>query len=130
MDVQLTNDLKAYRRQQAAKLGYSQLYYIFDNKTLLDLVEKKPTSRLQLLKCTGFGALRTNKYGKDVMEIIAEHTGVPPTKHHIPLPEPKSRGAEIWSDAEINALCEMIDALQTGKQIAAQLGRSLLGIHI
>jgi len=45
-------------------------YLIFNNKQLEDLVNIKPTCMRTLLTISGFGELKCNKYGEDILNII------------------------------------------------------------
>lgn len=45
-------------------------FHVYQNATLRELVEKKPTTDEQLLNITGIGRIKLKKYGKLILEEI------------------------------------------------------------
>lgn len=69
LDVILKNKLKKYRYNKALSLKYKP-YFIFNDKTLNDIVEKKPSNVSELKKVYGISDIKIEKYGKDILRII------------------------------------------------------------
>lgn len=61
--------LKTMRLKLAKEEGVPA-YYIFNNKTLDDLIEKKPTSKEDLLKVFGLSEVKVGKYGEEIIGVI------------------------------------------------------------
>ncbi|MEG0295166.1 MAG: HRDC domain-containing protein [Clostridium sp.] len=68
----LYDTLKKYRYDKAKEEG-NKPYFIFNNKTLDDLIEINPKSKDELLKVQGFGQVKVDKYGDDIIRIISLH---------------------------------------------------------
>jgi len=49
-------------------------YVVFTNKTLDDLVARRPTDYAGLRACTGIGPAKVENYGDDLLAVIAEAT--------------------------------------------------------
>ncbi|NLA35788.1 MAG: ATP-dependent DNA helicase UvrD2 [Actinobacteria bacterium] len=64
--------LKAWRRDQA-RLVDAPAFTIFNDKTLLELVTAAPSNRQQLLKVNGVGPVKVERYGDELLIILAEH---------------------------------------------------------
>ena len=69
LNVILKNKLKKYRYNKANALNYKP-YFIFNDKTLNDLVKKKPSNLDELKDIVGISSIKINKYGKDILKII------------------------------------------------------------
>lgn len=69
LDVILTNKLKKYRYNKAKSLNYRP-YFIFTDKTLNELVKKKPSTLDELKKISGFSTIKVGKYGKEILKVI------------------------------------------------------------
>lgn len=67
----LYNKLKAWRKKQADEANVPP-YVIFGDKTIEDLVSKKPQTESDLLEIYGFGRIKTEKFGSQVLRIIRE----------------------------------------------------------
>lgn len=61
--------LKTMRLKLAKEEGVPA-YHIFNNKTLDDLIEKKPTSKEDLLKVFGLSEVKVGKYGEEIIGVI------------------------------------------------------------
>lgn len=68
-DFELREELKSYRLKKC-KEENNRPYFIFNDKTLNDLIEKKPLTDEELIKIEGFGQYKTEKYGEDILNII------------------------------------------------------------
>lgn len=68
----LIQALKEYRLTQSRE-NKLKPYYIFNDATMHDLLEKMPGSREELLKVSGFGPAKIEKYGDDLLKIISDH---------------------------------------------------------
>jgi len=66
----ILKELKAYRLQKSRKENIKP-YFIYNDMQLKDLIEKMPRNSRELQNVAGFGEAKTNKYGKDILQIIA-----------------------------------------------------------
>ena len=66
---ELIKKLKVYRYNQA-KNDHVKPYFIFTNKVLENLVKEKPKTLDDLHKIAGFGDVKVEKYGQEIIEII------------------------------------------------------------
>ncbi len=48
-------------------------FQVFKQSTLFELCEYLPTSKKELVKINGFGKIRVQKYGAEILEVIAEY---------------------------------------------------------
>ena len=71
-DKHLWYALKKFRREESEQQDIPP-YFIFNDATLLDLIDKKPTKTKQLLKVTGLGQVKVRKYGSQLIRLIEEH---------------------------------------------------------
>lgn len=71
-DTELFQKLKEYRLKKS-KEEQVKPYYIYNNLQLKDIIEKMPRSKEELLKVSGFGAVKTEKYGDDILAILKEY---------------------------------------------------------
>ena len=70
--AQLWEALRACRKQLADEQGVPP-YVIFHDATLMEMMEYKPTEEEQLLKVSGVGESKLEKYGKMFLKVIREH---------------------------------------------------------
>ncbi|MBW9158794.1 HRDC domain-containing protein [Clostridium tagluense] len=68
---QLYEKLKKYRYAKSQEEAL-KAYCIFSNNTLEEIIKVKPTSKEELLKVQGFGKVKVEKYGADIIGIIRE----------------------------------------------------------
>lgn len=61
--------LKKYRLDQSRKENVKP-YFIFNNLQLEELVKVSPKNKQELLKMNGFGSVKCEKYGDDILRII------------------------------------------------------------
>lgn len=61
--------LKEFRLNQSRAEGIKP-FYIFNNAQMEDLLSKMPRTKDELLKVSGFGATKVNKYGDEILKIL------------------------------------------------------------
>ncbi len=71
-DQNLYNAIKDWRKNTADKENVPP-YVIFGDKTLEELVEKKPSNEKELLNVFGIGEVKAEKIGSQVLRIIGEY---------------------------------------------------------
>ncbi|WP_431810644.1 NERD domain-containing protein [Lysinibacillus capsici] len=69
---QLEDALKKFRMQIATKQNV-KAYHIFTNKTLDELLLKQPCTINDLKNIQGFGDVKTNAFGEELVELIMKH---------------------------------------------------------
>lgn len=69
LDEGLEKNLKAFRKKLADESG-RKAFYIFTNKTLDELVEKKPTTLKELKKISGIGDKKIAEFGTALLQLI------------------------------------------------------------
>lgn len=67
--AELIKQLKAFRLKQSRKENMKP-YYIFNDAQMMDLIEKNPQSKEELQQVSGFGAVKVEKYGDSILEIL------------------------------------------------------------
>ncbi len=74
-----TNDLyeeiRKYRYNKAKEEG-NKPYFLFNNNTLDLLVKERPRTKEELLKVQGFGQVKVDKYGDDLLNIINKYVNI------------------------------------------------------
>lgn len=65
----LFDRLKAWRKKFAEEENVPP-YFIFNDKTLVEIANQKPSSRSGLLSISGIGELKAKKFGNDILRII------------------------------------------------------------
>ena len=50
----------------------AKAYYVFTNAQMEELIAKMPESLESLKEISGFGEMRVNKYGQDLLKILAD----------------------------------------------------------
>ena len=68
-DDEIRTNLKKYRLNKSRELNYKP-YFIFSNKTLEELINKKPKNKVELKQIEGFGDKKIEMYGIDIIKII------------------------------------------------------------
>lgn len=71
-DAELYNTIKQWRNSTAEKENIAP-YMIFGDKTIEDLVEKKPQNEKELLSVFGIGTVKAEKIGSQVLRIIGNY---------------------------------------------------------
>ena len=70
-DLELYNKIKDWRKTQADEQNIPP-YVIFGDKTLEELVAKKPQNQRELLDVFGIGQLKAEKIGSQILRMIKE----------------------------------------------------------
>ncbi|MCM1086653.1 MAG: HRDC domain-containing protein [Muribaculaceae bacterium] len=65
----IRKQLKEYRLKQS-RAEKIKPYYIFNDAQMEDLLDKMPRTKEGLLKVSGFGEVKTGKYGEDIIGIL------------------------------------------------------------
>jgi superfamily II DNA helicase RecQ len=68
----LIKELKAFRLHQSREQNVKP-YYIFSDNQMLDLIDKMPSDSSELQSVSGFGAIKANKYGARILEILKKY---------------------------------------------------------
>lgn len=66
---QLIQKMKDYRLRQSREEKVKP-YFIFTDKQMLDIIEKRPSSIEELMNISGFGEVKCSKYGKQIIELL------------------------------------------------------------
>lgn len=66
----IREELVNFRKVQSKEEGIAA-YMIFNNKQMEDVLEKMPLSNEELLKCQGFGRVKVEKYGEEILRIVS-----------------------------------------------------------
>lgn len=67
--AELEKRLKDFRRGQSQRENVKP-YFIFNNAQMNDLIDQKPQNKEELLKVSGFGKIKIEKYGDAIIEIL------------------------------------------------------------
>lgn len=70
-EERLYQELKLYRLEKSREEGI-KAYTLFTNKQLEELVEVRPETLEKLMGISGFGEIKVNKYGQDIVDIISK----------------------------------------------------------
>ena len=70
-DAELYNTIKNWRNSSAEKENIPP-YIIFGDKTIEELVEKKPKNEAELLTVFGIGTVKAEKIGSQILRIIGD----------------------------------------------------------
>lgn len=68
-DTQLYKDLKQYRFVTSKAEGVKP-YFIYNNAQMKDLISAMPKTTDDIKKISGFGDVKVQKYGKEILEIV------------------------------------------------------------
>lgn len=68
---EIIQKLKAFRLEQSRKEKVKP-YYIFNDAQMKDLIEKNPKNKEELLKVSGFGNVKVEKYAEEIFRILSE----------------------------------------------------------
>ena len=71
-------DLLRTRRTELAAAKRMPPYRIFSDSTLLEMAERKPMTRDELLEVSGVGEYKMKRYGQDFLDVIAEYIAESP----------------------------------------------------
>ncbi|MFU8840285.1 MAG: HRDC domain-containing protein [Nitriliruptoraceae bacterium] len=73
-DDELFEALRTWRTQVARSNGVAP-YLVFHDRHLQVLAGRKPTTLTELAGCPGIGPAKLERYGDDLLDLIAEHLG-------------------------------------------------------
>jgi superfamily II DNA helicase RecQ len=73
-DGPLAEQLRAWRRKRAEADGVPA-YVVFNDRTLAALSERQPRSRGELLAVEGIGPSKLDKYGDELLALLAPGEG-------------------------------------------------------
>jgi len=71
-DQALFEELRRWRSKQA-KAAAVPAFVIFDDKTLTEVASRRPSDRAALLRVPGIGPVKLERYGDDLLSVVAEH---------------------------------------------------------
>lgn len=71
-ETELFKELKAYRLQKSREEKMKP-YYLYNDNQLRELIRKMPKDRQELIQVPGFGEIKADKYGEDIIGIIAKY---------------------------------------------------------
>lgn len=71
-ETDIFRELRTYR-WEISQLENVKPYFIYNDNQLKDLISKMPKTREELLKVSGFGEIKVEKYGADILEIIKKY---------------------------------------------------------
>lgn len=112
-DTALWNALRAKRRQLADQQDVPP-YIIFNDVTLMEMVEQRPANHHELSLITGIGQRKLELYGDDFLAVLAEYSATSVAK---PVDEKSQQTLELFKTGYPLA------------QIAQQLSLSIEGVY-
>lgn len=68
-ETDIFKELKAYRLSKSSEEKIKP-YFIYNDKQLKELISKMPKDKEELQTVSGFGEIKVNKYGDDILRII------------------------------------------------------------
>ena len=71
----LYEEIRRYRYNKSKEEG-NKPYFLFNNNTLDLLVKERPRTKEELLKIQGFGHVKVDKYGDDLLNIINKYVNI------------------------------------------------------
>ena len=71
-ETPLYKALRSYRYTKSREEGI-KAYYIFNNAQLEEIIRTSPKTLSELKKISGFGDIKCQKYGNDILKIISEN---------------------------------------------------------
>lgn len=72
-EIELFEALRAWRKAQAKEADVAA-FVIFSDATLRAVAAAKPSTRPELLAVHGIGAVKAQRFGGDLLRVVAEHT--------------------------------------------------------
>jgi ATP-dependent DNA helicase RecQ len=76
-ETSLAGALKRFRTREARRRRF-KAYQVFNNATLKEISEVKPSDMETLLSVKGMGPVKIKKYGTQILELVAQFTDPPP----------------------------------------------------
>ncbi len=74
VDRDLVEALRTWRREQASQQGVPP-YVVFHDRTLLELVQRRPASLAELGGVSGIGAAKLERYGEALLDLLRRGRG-------------------------------------------------------
>lgn len=71
-ETDIFKELKVYRLNKSREQNIKP-YFIYNDNQLRDLILKMPRSNEELQAVAGFGEIKTNKYGNDILKILSKY---------------------------------------------------------
>jgi hypothetical protein len=71
-ETEIFKKLKAYRLDKSREEKIKP-YFIYNDNQLKDLIAKMPRNKVELQTVSGFGEVKANKYGDDILKIIKKY---------------------------------------------------------
>lgn len=71
-DTEVYKDLREYRLNKS-RVEMVKPYFIYNNNQLIDLITKMPQSKEELRQVNGFGGVKVDKYGDEIIEILRKY---------------------------------------------------------
>ena len=71
-ETDIFKELKAYRLYKSREEKIKP-YFIYNDNQLKDLISKMPRNKEELQTVAGFGEVKANKYGDEILEIIKRY---------------------------------------------------------
>lgn len=68
--MRITKELNDFAQKEASRRGLEK-YRVFQQRTITELAQNQPTSKKQLQEVYGLGEKKIQKYGEDILSIIA-----------------------------------------------------------
>lgn len=72
INEEIIKSLKSFRLKKSKEEG-NKPYFIFNDKQMMELINKMPTNNNELKRVSGFGNVKVEKYGEDIIKIILEY---------------------------------------------------------
>ncbi|MDV4150281.1 HRDC domain-containing protein [Clostridium sp. AL.422] len=72
INEEIINSLKDFRLKKSKEEG-NKPYFIFNDKQMMDLIDKMPKNNSELKEVSGFGGIKVEKYGEDLIKIISKY---------------------------------------------------------
>lgn len=74
-DTELFKELKAYRLKKSREEKIKP-YYLYNDNQLRELIEEMPKDKEELQKIKGFGSVKTEKYGGEILGILKKYNRI------------------------------------------------------
>lgn len=71
-ETDIFKELKAYRLRKSREENIKP-YFIYNDNQLKDLISKMPRNKEELKTVSGFGEIKANKYGDDILRIMCQY---------------------------------------------------------
>lgn len=71
-ESEIFKELKAYRLGKSREENIKP-YFIYNDNQLKDLISKMPRNKKELKAVSGFGEIKVNKYGDDILQIVNKY---------------------------------------------------------